>query len=327
VRYVLEGSVRREGNRVRITAQLIDATTGNHVFSERYEREMQDLFAIQDDVTIKIVSAMRVNWTQAEQERMLAKGTKNLEAYLKILQAIEYFQSYNKENLAKCKQMAEEAIALDPNYAVAYSYLAAAIGEQSYLGVYKDSQEALDRAIALGQKAVAMDNSSGLLHSRLAWLYILNKEFDKGIAEAEGAIALAPNSGDAVVRLALSLLWGRSPEESLPYFKKAMRLSPIPSQTLLHNMAVAYRDSGQYEEAIALFRKVFQKWPQAINSRVGCAAALAMAGRLEEARAEAAEVMRIDPNFSLEVWTGRFPWRDKARFNRFVEALRKAGLK
>jgi len=119
VRYVLEGSVRREGNRVRITAQLIDTSTGNHVFSERYERELQDLFAIEDEVTIKVVSAMRVSWTYGEQERLLAKGTKNLEAYLKIVQGYEYYQNANKEGFAKCQQLAEEAIALDPNYAVA----------------------------------------------------------------------------------------------------------------------------------------------------------------------------------------------------------------
>ena len=152
VRYVLEGSVRREGNRLRITAQLIDATTGNHVFSERYERELQDLFAIEDDITIKVVSAMRVNWTYGEQERMLGKGTKNLEAYLKIVQAYEYMQSYNKENMAKYKQLSEEAIALDPNYAQACCSLASAIGNQTFLGVYKDPKEAMERAIVLAQR-------------------------------------------------------------------------------------------------------------------------------------------------------------------------------
>ena len=172
-----------------------------------------------------------------------------------------------------------------------------------------------------------MDDSSGLLHSRLGYLYSLNKEFDKGIAEAERAVALEPNSAEAVYMLANNLSWARSPEESLPYYKKALRLSPIPPWSLLHNMAVAYRDSGQYEEAIAMYRKIFQKWPQAIISHVGCAAALAMAGRLEEARAEAAEVMRIDPKFSLEGFTKRFPWKDQARVERFSEACRKAGLK
>jgi adenylate cyclase len=327
VRYVLEGSVRRERNRVRITAQLIDATNGNHVFSERYERELKDLFAIQDDVTIKIVSAMRVNLTHGEQERMLAKGTKNLEAYLKILQAYEYYQGIEKEGLAKCKQLAEEAIALDPNYAAAYISLASAIGHQTWRGVYKDPQEALDRAIALGQKAVAMDDSSALIRSRLGWLYTLNQEFDKGVAEAERAIALEPNSAETTYTLAQCLSYARSPEEAIPYFKKAMRLSPIPPWALLHNMAVAYRDSGQYEEAIAMFRKIIQKWPQSVASHIGCAAALAMAGRVEEARVEAAEVMRIEPKFSLGVWTGRFPWNNKARLDRFIEACRKAGLK
>ena len=258
---------------------------------------------------------------------MLDKGTKNLAAYLKILQGYEYMQSFNKEGLAKCKRLAEEAIALGPNYAVAYRSLAGAIVNQTLLGVYKDPKEAMDRAIALGQKAVAMDDSSGLLHSRLGLYYGMNKEFDKGFAEVERAAALEPNSAEAIYFLAVILSWVRSPEESIPYFKKALRLSPIPPFPLLHNMAVAYRDSGQYEEAIAIFRKIFQKWPRAITSHAGCAVALAMAGRVEEARAEAEEVMRIDPKFSLEGFTNRFPWKDQARIDRFIEAGRKAGLK
>jgi adenylate cyclase len=328
VQYVLEGSVRREGNRLRITAQLVDAKTGNHVFSERYEREMQDLFAIQDDITMKIVASMRVKWTHGEQDRVLARGTKNLEAYLKILQAYEHMQNSNKESLAKQKQLSEEAIALDSNYAMAYASLAAAIGNQAYLGVYKDPNEAMERAIALAKKAVMMDDSSASIHHRLGYLYNNNREFDKALAEAERAIALEPNSSEPVYLLAIILSSSRSPEESLPYFKKALRLSPIPTNPLLHNMAVAYRDSGQYEEAIVTFKKILQRWPQAIPSRVGCAAALAMAGRVEEARAEAAEVMRIDPNFSLERFTERFPWKHMtARLERFTEACHKAGLK
>ena len=127
VRYVLEGSVRKMGDKVRITAQLVDALTGNHLMSEQYERDVKDIFAIQDDVTMKVLTSLRVNLTEGESARTFARGTKNLEAYLKLLQAYEQRVIYNKESQARARQLAEEAITLDPGYAQAYSQLAMAL--------------------------------------------------------------------------------------------------------------------------------------------------------------------------------------------------------
>ena len=328
VRYVVEGSVQWSGDRVRITAQLVDATTGHHVFSERYDRDLKDLFALQDDITIKIMTAMQVKLTYGEQVRMMAKGTKNLEAYLKLMQAFEYRHIMTKEGKATYQQLAEEAIALDPGCALAYSFLASSIGQQALLGVYKNPQEALARAMDLAQKAASIDDSLALPHSVLGFIYIIYKrDFEKGIAEAERAVALEPNSSEAYTQLAVHLLWAGRSEEAIALFKKAIRLSPIPPFRCLLRMADAYASIGQYEEAIAIYKKIVKKEPDQVLAHLHLAVTLMLAGKEDEARAEAAEVTRLDPKFSVERFAKSRPLKNQADIDREVDALRKAGLK
>ena len=328
VKYVLEGSVRREGNRVRITAQLIDAITGHHLLSEQYDRELKEIFSLQDEMTTKIVTAMRVKLTHGEQDRMLAKGTKNLEAYLKLLQSREHREIVNKEQQALSRQLAEEAIALDPGYAIAYSAAAAAIGNEVWAGAYKNPKEALQRAIELAQKAVAIDESLAFPHIVLGYLSILaNRDYEKGIAEAERAVALEPNSADAYTQLAINLSWAGRTEEAIPLFKKAIRLSPIPPARCLFNLAACYRIIGQYEDAIAIYKKILQKQPDQMLAHLGLSATLMLAGREDEARKQAAELLRIDPKFSLERFAKTLTYKNQAEIDRYIGALRKAGLK
>ncbi len=180
-----KGAFSFQANRFAITAQLIDALTGYHLFSERYDRELKDIFATQDEISMKILTATRVALTQGEEARMFAKGTKNLEAYLKVLQAREHHEVFTKESQALARQLAEEAIALDPGYALAYSYAALAIAHEVLVGTYKNPQEALERGMKLVQKAIALDESLAHPHEILSKYYIyLNKDYEKGIAEA-----------------------------------------------------------------------------------------------------------------------------------------------
>jgi TolB-like protein/Flp pilus assembly protein TadD len=326
VQYVLEGSVQWSGDRVRITAQLIDAITGHHIFSERYDRDLKDIFALQDDITMKIMTAMQVKLTYGEQVRMMAKGTKNLEAYLKLMQAFEYRHILNREGQARYQRLAEEAIALDPGYALAYGFLASAIGQQMVIGAYPPG--ALKRAWELAQKAVSIDDSSSLLHVVLAFLSVIYKrDYEMGIAEAERAVALEPNSSEAYTQLAINIHWTGRSEESIPLFKKAIRLSPIPPTRLVTNLGNAYRMVGKYEDAITIYKKALQKNPDQVLDHLGLAATLMLAGREDEARAAAAEVLRIDPNFSLERLSGAIPMKDPAKKERWISSLRKAGLK
>jgi TolB-like protein len=329
VKYVMEGSVQWSDGRVRITAQLVDATTGHHVFSERYDRELKDLFALQDDITLKVLTAMQVKFSEGEQARIWAKGTKNLEAYLKLLQAVEHRLVFNKESQVLALRFAEEAIALDPEYPLAYSTAAMAIALQVLLGVYESPQEVLSWAWGLAQKAVSLDDSLAQAHTTLGFLSVLYKrDHEKGIAEAERAVALEPNSRDAYMQLATQLVWAGRAEESIPLFKKAMRLSPVHTWVCLNNVASAYRNIGQYDEAIAIWKGILERQPDQVLCRILLSGTLVLAGRQNEARAEAAEVMRQDPGFSLERFGKTFPWKNKDDIERLIiEPAREAGLK
>jgi len=329
VRYVLEGSLRKTGDKVRITMQLIDALTGQHLFSERYDRELKDILVMQDEITMKILDAVQVKLTAGEDARLRTKGIKNLEAYLKLMQARQYLQIYNRENIALARQLTEKAIALDPQYAVAYATLCRVQLGEVVLGVYKNPREALEQAVELGEKAITLDDSNSLAHATLAATYAWLKEHDKAISEAEKAVSLDPNSAYAYNALGSVLDWAGRPQEAIPFIKKSLRLSPVPiDTTTLIRLGGAYRQLGQYEEAVATYKKVLQLYgADHLMAHVSLTSTYALMGREKEAYAEAAEVMRIDPKFSAESFARRLPYKDQKVIDDLVSALRKAGLK
>ena len=328
VRYVLEGSVRREGNRVRITVQLIDATTLQHLFSERYERELKDIFAIQDEITIKVLTAMRVSLSGEGVPSSRSKGAKNIEAYLKLLQAEAALQTVNRASQAQTRRLAEEAIALDPGYGRAYSMLAAAIGNEFALGVYeRNPGEALERAMALAQKGAQLDDSSEVGHRILGVMALHNRDYEKAIAEEERAVALAPNSVPAHYMLGYSLCCAGRDEEAIPILKKAVALSPIPLPRALSHLCIASRKARRYEEAVAVCRQLLQREPNHVLAHLTLGATFVEIEKMEEARAEITEVLRIDPKYTVKLVPRSFPWKDQAEIDRLIDSLRKAGLK
>jgi adenylate cyclase len=472
VRYVLEGSVQKADQRVRITAQLIDATTSYHLWSERYDRELKDIFALQDEIVQKIVFALKVKLTPEEQERFRRTPTDNLEAYEYLLRGVESFRRYTKEANVQARQMFEKAIALDPQYAGAYAWLGWTYFNDGLFQWSPDPQQDLERAFALAQQARAMDNSLPYPHTLLSFIYLWGRnQPEQALAEGEQALALDPNNADSYPVLAnvLSLI-GR-PEEAIEVAKKGVRLNPhyptvslrelglaylvagrfeeaiaTSQQALMHdpnyqfayyNLAVsylwqwvwqlsqdpqtlehalaaaqkavtlndsllwghaalgsvylwkkqpeqaraeaeraialdptiaegytvlaevlnfagrpaeavglaekatrlslfswflfdlghAYYLSGRYEEAIATLKKLLTRTPYVLHAQLFLAIAYSESGREEEARAAVAEVLRINPKFSLEVWRQRVPYTDLTVIARQVIALRKAGLK
>jgi adenylate cyclase len=329
VRYVIEGSVQQEGNRVRITAQLIDALTGRHLFSEQYNRDLKDILNLQDEITLKVLTAVQVKLTTGEVARVFEKGTKNLEAYLKVLQAREHKGgTMNKERVERAIQLLEEAIVLDPEYAFAYSMLCTAHFDLVVIGASESPRESLQRAVELGKKAIALDDSNSSVHSSLAFPYMYLREYDKAISEAEKAISLSPNSASAYFALGTSLFFAGRPQEAVPMLQKSLRLSPIPVHSqVLGLLAHSYRELGQFEEAVATYKKVLQIYgPDHLMAHLDLAVTYAVMDREKEARAEGAEVLRIDPKFSLERFIKGLPF-DQSRKDRMADALRKAGLK
>ena len=325
VRYVLEGSVRKAGSRVRITAQLIDATTGYHLWADRYDRDLKDIFAVQDEVTQQIVAALKVQLTGGEQGRWGRTPTNNLEAYDCFLRGLEYHAQRTQEANARARQMFERAIALDPQFAVAYAFLG-----RTYLMElvfqWEENPQTAEQVFSLGQKAVALDDSQPTAHETLAYAYLGKKQHAQAIAEAERALSLDPNFADAYITLGDILSFAGRPEEAIRLVETAMRLNPCYPASYLWSLGHAYRLAGRYEEAIAALKRVLTRNPDHLIAHVLLAALYSGLGREEEARAEAAEVLRVSPNYSLAVVRQRMPYQDPAELERILDGLRQAGL-
>ncbi|HEV8712290.1 MAG TPA: adenylate/guanylate cyclase domain-containing protein [Candidatus Binatia bacterium] len=326
VRYVLEGSIRKVGERVRISAQLIDATTDHHLWAEQYDRELQDLFALQDEIVQKIVTTLKLQLTLWEQGILVRKHTDNLEAYDCYLRGLEYFYRFTKEANPRARQMYEKAIELDPQYAQVYASLGWTYHLEWGLQWSLDSQT-LERAFALAQKAITLDDSRPGAHTLLSQVYLQKKQHDQAIAEGEQAIALDPNNADSYVMLAEVLNHAGRPEEAIGLVEKAMRLNPRYLVWYLHVLGRAYFLTRQYEEAIAALKGVTIRSPNYLVGHSILAATYSELDREAEARAEVAEALRVSPNFSLEIGRQRFPFKDSAVLERYLAGLRKAGLK
>jgi TolB-like protein/Tfp pilus assembly protein PilF len=322
VRYVLEGSIQKSGDRLRVTAQLIDATTGAHLWSESYVRELKDIFAVQDDITKNIITAIQVKLTEGEQARATAKSTNNLDAYLKCLQANEYAHRVNPESNALSKQLAEEAIALDPDYAWAYYNLGRAHQLDVWLRTTKSPRESIGKAIGLIKKSIALDDTFAEAHGRLGFIYSMIGKYDEGIAQAEKGVAVNPNSAMAHVMLGKTLSFAGRWEESIPPYKKAIRLNPIPPNLYIYSLGLSYAFTGQYEEAISWCEKAVHQEPDSLYARIMMTVVYSWSGQDEKARSEAAEVLRIQPKYTIP----KSRYKRKEDGERVHGALRKAGL-
>jgi adenylate cyclase len=327
VRYVLEGSVRKSGDKIRITAQLIDALNGHHLWAKRYDRNLKDIFVVQDEITKKIITAMQVKLTEGEEVRSAAKGTNNLEAFLKYLQANEYIQRVNPEANALGMQLAEEAVALDPEYAMAYKTLARAHLTDVWIGTSKSPKQSIGNAMKLLQKAIALDDTYAEAHAYLGFLYSTIRQHDKALVQGEKAVDLSPNSAECHYRLGKILNFAGRWEESIPEYERAIRLNPIPSNMYLFSLGFSYGMTGQYDEAITWCEKAIRKEPNSLFARIFMTAVYSFSGRDEEARIEAAEVLRMQPKFTLDKFKKKLTYKKKSDVEQFISALRKAGIK
>jgi len=262
-----------------------------------------------------------------EQARTAAKGTNNLEAYLKLLQAREKMLQMNKENNALAQRLVEETIALDPDYASAYASLGAIQIMDVWLGSSKSPKDSIKKAIELSKKALALDESLADARSMLGLLYAMTRQHDKGVAEAERAVELDPNSANAHHHLCLTLRFAGRPDEAIPVCKKAIRLEPYAPAAYYYNLGMAYLMGGQCEEAISACEEALRRGSNNLFAHVTATVAYGLCGREEEARATAAEVLRISPKFSLEKFAKNITFTNQVAKERAVDALRNAGLK
>ena len=327
VRYVLEGSVQKSGDRVRITAQLIDAKTGNHIWSENYDRDLKDIFALQDEITMKIITAVQVELTAGEVARGRAKGTDNRQAYDKYLKALKLLHNFTKEGLHQIRKELDEVILLDPNWSMPYAFQSWTHIMDMWMRWSTSPLQSMQMAEELGQKAVSLDDENAAAHGQLCSVYLMKRQHEKSVDEGKRAIELGPNMFQAYDNLGRALIFIGKPEEAILLFETSIRLNPLPDETPYLLLGVAYRDLGKYDKAITACEKGLSISPDSMYLHFCLASTYSLAGREKEASAETAEVLRINPMFSLEHWSRIIPYKNQADRDRIVDAMRKAGLK
>jgi adenylate cyclase len=294
--------------------------------SLRYDRPLQDIFALQDEIRQKIVLALKVKLTPEEQERFKRAPTNSLEAYDFYLRALEFGSPpLTKEANAQARQMCERALALDPHYAAAYARLSL-IYWIEWFSQWSQDPQTLEHARELAQKAIALDDSLPVAHLSLGWVYLLKKQYDQAQTEMERATTLDPNFDPGYMALSFVLMSIGKPQDAITAATQAVRLSPHPYSNL-NALGQAYIGAGQYEEAIAIFKKILARNLDFWAAHWGLAVIYSELEREKEAKAEGAEILRINPNFSVEAWKQRVFLKEPAEIERYAAALRKAGLK
>jgi len=329
VRYVLEGSVQRAGDRVRITAQLIDAANGHHLWADRYDRDLQDLFALQDEITLKIVSALQVKLSVGVQTRLIRKTMPNFEAWSYFVKGYGHMMRHTKADNAKARELFEQAASLAPGYALVFTALGWTYWEDTFHGWSDTRGESLLRAVELAKKALPLDDSDPDIHALWGAIYLMQKRYDQAISEGEKSVALGPNQSFPHLLLGMYLYHTGRYREALPLVRKAMRLNPYYPATYLELLGGVYLRMEEYEKAVEAFKMLVVREPHRIAGHRGLAFAYIRLGRQEQARSEVAEVLRLFPEYSLEMYRKKAHGMhmDPALVESDIEALREAGLK
>jgi adenylate cyclase len=327
VQYILTGSVRIVADRVRVNAQLINASRGEHLWAERYDRELRDIFALQDEITLRITQALQIKLTEGEQARIFGRGTDNLDAYLKWLQGQDLLIRGSKGDNALARQMFEDAIRTDPDWAQPYVLLGWTYLMESLMGWSSSPESSFTEAINLGKKALTLDDSLPGPHGLMSQIYLYQKQHDEAIAEAQKAVALGPSLAFAYIWLGSALMYAGRSNEAITFLENAIRLNPFPPAYWIRDLGEAYRMTKQYKEAIREFKRAIQANPRYLECHASLACTFSLIGRGNDAEAAASEVLRIDPEFSVQDYGKTLPYKEKTDLGCVLEALSKAGLK
>jgi TolB-like protein/cytochrome c-type biogenesis protein CcmH/NrfG len=331
VRYVLEGSVRRAGEQVRINAQLVDATTGHHLWAERYDGDMSNVFGLQDKITGEIVAALAVKLTSGEKEQVERKYTHNTAAYDVFLQGRAHYFRRTPQDWAKAVSYFEKAVELDPSYGRAYAALALTYWESSHnlwtfnLGVsWKEARDRAERYLKL-----AMGNVSPLARQVASKMLIDWHRHENAIAEAQRAIALDPNDADSYLAVAYALIYAGRPKEAVDFVQRAMRLDPHYPAYHLYVLGLAHFVMEEFDAAVPLFERALKLNPENYVPLIPLAAAHAHLGHKQKAAATVEELQKALPSIFTLSLLSRHPllsYKDPADRDRLLEGLRQAGV-
>src|SRR5438552_1746388 len=326
VRFVLEGSIRKSGSRVRITAQLIAAESGGHLWAERFDRDLTDIFATQDEVVEKIVRALAVTLTQGEERRVGRRGTGSVQAYEFWLRARESLSRSTREGVAQARAMHLRAIELDPNFSAPHAGLSLAAISDYVSDWAADPAQALDEAERWARRALELDDQDPVSHMALGNVLLWRRNHAGALAEFRRMIELDPNFAQGHSATGLALMYAGRPAEALEAFAIAKRLDPHHASIVLHFMAQTHFSLGEYETAAKQLLERIARTPATDSSRMMLASCYGHLGRADDARAAWAELLKVNPDFSLAQRERVLPYKNAADFQRIVEGLAKAGL-
>jgi TolB-like protein len=327
VGYVLEGSVRKAGDRVRITAQLIDVTTGSHIWAERYDRDLADVFAVQDEITDAIVAAIEPQLYAAENFHAQRKPPSSMDAWDLVMRALSHFWRVTREDNMVAQALLEEAIAIDPNYGQALGVLATSRSFGGHMG-WEDAATAVPAAERAAVAAIQVDSEDPWAHNALGGVYVSMRRIEDALAEFEVALQLNPNFSLAQGFYGLALTYCGRWQEADAAARRALRLSPRdPFSAIYHGVAAYAQFTGRnYDEAIALSREAIRERADFVGALRVITAAAGMAGYAEIAASSLQHLRRTQPNISLAWIAGQIPWNLEADRDHYMEGLRRAGL-
>ncbi len=326
VRFVLEGSIRKAGNRVRITAQLVDAASGGHLWADRFDRELTDIFATQDEVVQKIVGALAVKLTRSEEQRLRQRGTGNVEAYDFWWRARELLGRGNRDAAAQARAMYLRASEIDPNFAAPHAGLSLVAISEYVSDWTVDPARSLDEAERSARRAIELDDQEPVGHMALGSALMWRRDHDAALAEHRRSVELDPNFAQGHGGMGLVLMYAGRAAEALESFATGMRQDPHYPSIRLHFLGQAQFSLGLYETAAGHMIDRIARNPQTDSSRMLLAACYGHLGRLDEARATWADMLEVNPTFSLPQRARVLPYKDPADFQRIVDGLAKAGL-
>ncbi len=326
-RYILEGSVRKTGNRVRITAQLIDASTGHHIWAERLDRDLEDVFQLQDELTLRIATTVEPQLRQVEHKRLISKTTNDLNAWDCYLRGMSYLHQMTKEGNVSARRMFERAVELDPTYGEAFAALAHSHLRDIFLECTESREDSLAEAFLAARRAVALSGASAYAHSILSQAYLWRNEHRLAVAESERAVELNPYDADLLGSLGNRLDLAGDGEAGIVKMEESQRL--YPQNPDIHQsmafLARAYLNARQYERSVAVAQKAVDRQPDSPHAHYILAMGLGHLGRRDEARAALDACERLHPGFANKRADWQ-PYPEPAKNKHLRNGLRKAGL-
>jgi TolB-like protein len=325
VNHIVEGSVRKMGSKLRVNAQLIDAASGGHLWAERYDGDMEDIFQFQDDIRAQIVSALQVNLTPTDKALTERKPTDSAEAYDLYLKGRANFNRYTHENNLEAINCFKDAIEIDPNFADAYGYLSFSY-YYGWVLMFPGADKTLDRANELAERGVSLDSTSVIALARLGWMQGWLQHYDQAFLNLGKAIALAPNNAELYANFGNILNYWGDPAGALAMFEKAFSIDPMPPLNWEFQVGHAHFLLRQYDEALARFERVVELAPKASFAFLFLACAYTELDRLDDSKDTITTVLEITPPYTVKEVAKRYPYRSEEVRNRILDDLRKAGL-